>query len=347
MKKADRNKKGMIFNIQKFSVNDGPGIRTVVFFKGCPLHCRWCSNPESQLFKMQVLHERKKCAHCLHCINICPVFAINLVKEDIRIDASLCNGCKKCTVECPQRALEMAGYEKTVQDVIDVVLQDKVFYEEGGGITLSGGEFLAQSDFAMELLLAAKEENLHTCCETTGFARRETFNEFIPFIDYFLFDIKHWNKEKHIEGTGVSNELPLNNLKTVFQAGKTVLPPSKSHAVRLIAAGLMSASPLKIISLPRCDDVAAALSCAEAMGAQLRDDVLFPPASFPEKSALNCRDSGCAMRFFTAIAAFAGGSHRICGSRTLMSRPTATGLSGCVMSRWRSSGRRTMRLPVR
>lgn len=224
MKKADRNKKGMIFNIQKFSVNDGPGIRTVVFFKGCPLHCRWCSNPESQLFKMQVLHERKKCAHCLHCINICPVFAINLVKEDIRIDASLCNGCKKCTVECPQRALEMAGYEKTVQDVIDVVLQDKVFYEEGGGITLSGGEFLAQSDFAMELLLAAKEENLHTCCETTGFARCETFNKFIPFIDYFLFDIKHWNKEKHIEGTGVSNELPLNNLKTVFQAGKTVLP---------------------------------------------------------------------------------------------------------------------------
>ena len=214
----------MIFNIQKFSVNDGPGIRTVVFFKGCPLHCRWCSNPESQLFKMQVLHERKKCAHCLHCINICPVFAINLVKEDIRIDASLCNGCKKCTVECSQRALEMAGYEKTVQDVIDVVLQDKVFYEEGGGITLSGGEFLAQSDFAMELLLAAKEENLHTCCETTGFARRETFNKFIPFIDYFLFDIKHWNKEKHIEGTGVSNELPLNNLKTVFQAGKTVLP---------------------------------------------------------------------------------------------------------------------------
>ena len=101
--------------------------------------------------------------------------------------------------------------------------------------------------------------------------------------------------------------------------GKTVLPPSKSHAVRLIAAGLMSASPLKIISLPRCDDVAAALSCAEAMGAQLRDDVLFPPASFSEKSALNCRDSGCAMRFFTAIAAFAGGSHRIYGSRTLMS----------------------------
>ena len=104
--------------------------------------------------------------------------------------------------------------------------------------------------------------------------------------------------------------------------GKTALPPSKSHAVRLIAAGLMSASPLKIISLPRCDDVAAALSCAEAMGAQLRDDVLFPPASFPEKSVLNCRDSGCAMRFFTAIAAFAGGSHRIYGSRTLMSRPT-------------------------
>lgn len=224
MKKADRTKKGMIFNIQKFSVNDGPGIRTTVFFKGCPLRCRWCSNPESQLFKTQILHNQQKCVRCLHCINICPAHAVNFIQENICIDNSLCTGCQKCVNECPQKALETAGYEKTVQEIIDTVLQDEVFYAEGGGITLSGGEFLSQSDFAKELLCAAKEENLHTCCETTGFAHHEIFNKILPYVDYFLFDVKHWNTEKHIEGTGVSNELPLANLKTAISAGKTVLP---------------------------------------------------------------------------------------------------------------------------
>lgn len=225
MRKADRTKTGVIFNIQKFSVNDGPGIRTVVFFKGCPLRCRWCSNPESQLTKVQVLWDEKKCLGCHHCIDICPVEAISLREGHIHIDALHCQNCGRCTAECPAKALKTEGEERTVQQVIDVVVQDEVFYEEGGGgITLSGGEFLSQPDFAEELLLAAKEEGLHTCCETTGFAPTEVFARITQYIDYVLMDMKHWDATRHKDGTGATNELPLANMAAAIQMGKTLLP---------------------------------------------------------------------------------------------------------------------------
>lgn len=225
MKKADRTKKGMIFNIQKFSVNDGPGIRTVVFFKGCPLHCAWCANPESQYSEMQVLWNMEKCVRCHHCVEICPKKAITFFSNEIKINPYICNGCQKCIEECPARALQAEGEEKTVQGVLDVVLQDKVFYEEsGGGITLSGGEMLYQPDFALQLLLAAKEEGLHTCCETTGFLKTELFAKIIEQVDYILFDMKHWNSKKHKEGTGIYNELILSNMTYAVKVGKKVLP---------------------------------------------------------------------------------------------------------------------------
>lgn len=225
MKKADYTKTGVIFNIQKFSVNDGPGIRTVVFFKGCPLHCRWCSNPESQLLKPQVLWDQKKCINCHHCLEVCPNNAISLLHEHIHIDAAACNGCKHCVVACPHTALELEGEIKTVQEVMDIVLQDQVFYDESsGGITLSGGEVLTQPEFAIELILAAKEKGLHTCCETTGYASPVIFDRVTEHIDYVLFDMKHWDPIKHKEGTGVTNELPLSNMKRAIEKGKEVLP---------------------------------------------------------------------------------------------------------------------------
>lgn len=225
MRKADRTKSGTIFNIQKFSVNDGPGIRTTVFFKGCPLHCRWCANPESQLSKVQILWNQKSCVNCHHCMEICPKKAITLKENRIQINHTLCDGCKKCILECPGKALEAEGERKTVKEIMQVVLQDWDFYEEsGGGLTISGGEILFQPDFACELLLAAKEERLHTCCETTGFARTEIFDRVMEHVDYILFDMKHWNSEKHIDGTGVSNELPLLNMQRALASGKTVLP---------------------------------------------------------------------------------------------------------------------------
>jgi len=224
MRKANYMQTGVIFNIQKFSINDGPGIRTVVFFKGCPLHCKWCANPESQLAKIQILWDKKKCLHCHHCLEICLQKAISLKNDNIFIDTNKCTLCKQCINTCPQKALTSEGEIKTVQQVLDIVLQDEVFYEESdGGITLSGGEFLMQTQFAEELLIAAKEKNLHTCCETTGFCTPEKFQHIIQYIDYILFDLKHWDSQKHLEGTGVDNKLILTNMKYAISTGKKVL----------------------------------------------------------------------------------------------------------------------------
>lgn len=225
MKSANENKSGIVFNIQKFSVNDGPGIRTVIFFKGCPLRCSWCANPESQLAKPQILWNSQKCIHCHHCLDICPNAAVSLNENDIFFNPHKCSNCQRCVSDCPQNALETDGYSITVKKVMDIVMQDLVFYEEsGGGITLSGGEILSQPDFAIELLLAAKQQNLHTCCETTGFAKPELFRKVMEHVDYILFDVKHWCEKIHQLGTGVSNELPLANLKYAIDAGKEVLP---------------------------------------------------------------------------------------------------------------------------
>lgn len=225
MRKANYMQTGVIFNIQKFSINDGPGIRTVVFFKGCPLHCKWCANPESQLAKIQILWDKKKCLHCHHCLEMCLSKAISLKDDNIFIDTNKCTLCKQCIDTCPQKALTSEGEIKTVQQVLDIVLQDEVFYEESdGGITLSGGEFLMQTQFAEELLIAAKEKNLHTCCETTGFCTPEKFQHIIQYIDYILFDLKHWDSQKHLEGTGIDNKLILTNMKYAISTGKKVLP---------------------------------------------------------------------------------------------------------------------------
>ena len=222
---ADRTVTGTVFNIQKFSVNDGPGIRTVVFLKGCPLRCPWCANPESQTVQEQILWDRAKCLHCGHCEQICHLGAITTSDGKISVDHESCSVCGTCVHECPGRALKTEGERKTVQQVLDAVLQDLPFYEEsGGGLTLSGGECLMQPLFSESLLLAAKEEGLHTSCETTGYAGQEVFRRILRHLDYVLFDMKHWDAEMHRQATGVSNELPLLNLRTTIETGKEVLP---------------------------------------------------------------------------------------------------------------------------
>ena len=254
MRKANRDQTGIIFNIQKFSVHDGPGIRTVVFFKGCPLHCLWCSNPESQLPQTQIIWNPLTCGHCNHCITHCPQNAITLHHDRIHIDMQTCTGCQACVSQCPKKALEVEGEVKNVQEILDVVMQDLVFYEEGGGITLSGGEFLSQPDFALELLLGAKEEGLHTCCETTGFAAPDVFERVLPYIDELLFDVKHWDKERHQMGTGVTNERSLANLKRAVELNKNVLPriPVIPNFNDSLQDAIQFASLLHALCIQRC-----------------------------------------------------------------------------------------------
>lgn len=224
-------KYGVIFNIQKFSINDGPGIRTVVFFKGCPLRCTWCANPESQESGLQILWDEKKCLHCNTCVKSCPTLAVKNLDGKIFVDHKKCSDAGVCfergicIEKCPAHALKPEGERKTVSEILEVVMQDLPFYEEsGGGVTLSGGEATMQADFAISLLKALKEKNIHTAIETTGFAPPAIFRRIIEYLDLLLFDIKHWDETKHKEKTFVSNVPILKNMKYAIEVGKEVLP---------------------------------------------------------------------------------------------------------------------------
>lgn len=218
-------KGGVIFNIQKFSLDDGPGIRTVVFLKGCPLSCAWCANPESQDPRVQSLWDKTRCRGCLNCVKSCPENAVVRTPAGITVDPSRCTGCGLCARICPEGALSIEGEHRSVNEIVRICLQDRDFYEEsGGGVTLSGGEALAQPEFALSLLSALKGRGIHTAVETTGFAREDVFDRVTKQADLLLYDIKHWNEERHIEGTGVSNRQILSNLKRAAAAGAEILP---------------------------------------------------------------------------------------------------------------------------
>lgn len=216
--------KACIFNIQKYSIHDGPGIRTVVFFKGCPLSCLWCSNPESQDSKIQILCDTTKCVQCLHCIDVCPQKAISLSNNHIEIDSKKCTSCFTCKSSCPNKALSVEGEFSTLSEVMKEIMKDEMFYEESnGGVTLSGGEVLMQHEFASQLLKLLKEKNIHTAIETTGYTSNEIFSKFIENVDLLLFDMKHYDREKHFKATNVYNNLIIENLKVAIDSGKEVI----------------------------------------------------------------------------------------------------------------------------
>lgn len=202
---------GLIFNIQRFSVHDGPGIRTTVFFKGCNLSCEWCHNPESQSGKIQMMFHREKCISCGKCKEKCPN---NLEK---------CDFCGECALYCPQDAREICGKEYSVEQVMDEALRDIEFYSNsGGGITFSGGECMLQIDFLEKLLCACRSSSISTAVDTAGHLPFEYFERVIPYTDLFLYDLKCADGDKHRRYTGVDNELILENLGKLLALGKRV-----------------------------------------------------------------------------------------------------------------------------
>ena len=212
-----------IFNIQKFSVHDGPGIRTTVFLKGCPLRCLWCHNPESQTINRQMLHDRDKCVLCGTCVKICPENAIKIENNILTTDPDKCSYCGKCEIYCIPGARQIAGKYYTVEEIFNEVMKDKVFYEQSnGGVTVSGGEPLLQIDFVEELLKKLKSENIHTAVDTCGAVSFENIQRVVPYTDVFLYDIKLMDDEKHIEYTGMSNKLILDNLKKLSQVHNNI-----------------------------------------------------------------------------------------------------------------------------
>lgn len=204
---------GVIFNIQNYSLHDGPGIRTAVFLKGCPLRCVWCANPESQNPKPEIYFDGDKCIKdkgCNFCEGICQSQAI----KNKTLDFERCTNCLKCANICPSQALQAYGKEMTVEETISAVEKEQAFYRRGkGGITLSGGEPFFQGDFAIALLKEAKRRHIHTAVETCGFCGEDILREAANFLDYIMFDIKILDEEKHWQYTGVSNRPILRNLE--------------------------------------------------------------------------------------------------------------------------------------
>ena len=216
--------KGTIFNIQHFSINDGPGIRTTVFFKGCPLNCAWCHNPESKSVKKEIMCDFERCTLCGKCVSACKNGCHKIVEGKHVFNREKCTLCGECVKNCLNDYLEVVGYEITAKEVLEDVLKDKVFYEtSGGGITLSGGEPLFQFDFAYEILRLAKENGLSTAIETCGYAEAEKIKKIAPLVDVFLYDYKVTDAALHKKWTGVDNKVILENLKLVDSIGGKIV----------------------------------------------------------------------------------------------------------------------------
>ena len=219
----DCQRQGMVFNVQKYSVHDGPGIRTIVFLKGCSLSCRWCSNPESQQREPELAFNAGRClgvSKCGHCIVACPYGSITLGDDDkLRINRSHCTSCHMpCAAACPAQGLLVYGKQRTVDDVLNVVEQDMAFYaRSGGGLTLSGGEPLLQSEFAVALLREARARRIKTAVETCGMVSAETIRAAAEYLNYVLFDIKHMDSALHEAQTGLPNRRILENFRILAE----------------------------------------------------------------------------------------------------------------------------------
>ena len=225
---------GKLYDIQGFSVQDGPGIRTTAFLKGCPLHCPWCHSPESQAFYPQLSWISMRCqgteACDERCIKVCPKEAIGLGDtrldaktmqelQMIHVDRDLCDNCGKCAEVCHPQALYICGKDYTVDELVARLLQDRKFFKMGGGVTISGGECLCQPEFVLEVLKRLKAEGINTAVDTTGFAKWEIIEKIMPYTDLFLYDLKHMDNDQHQAVVGVPNGIILENAKKIAAAG--------------------------------------------------------------------------------------------------------------------------------
>ena len=217
-------KKGIVFDIKKFAVDDGPGIRTTVFLKGCSMRCWWCHNPEGQTLTPELMYRQTRCARCGECVKNCSRRAISLRTRKLSINRKICNLCGECAKKCPSEALTIVGKKTSIAEVMKEINKDSTFYEEsGGGITISGGEPLLQIDFVDAILSECKMRNIHTAVDTCGYAPHKAVEKVMNKVDLFLYDLKIMNDAKHKRYTGKSNKQILENFKTLAENGNHIL----------------------------------------------------------------------------------------------------------------------------
>lgn len=215
---------GMIFDIKRYAIHDGPGIRTTVFLKGCPLNCLWCHNPEGKAREQEFMWWKERCIECRDCQNACTKGAISFSDDSLLLDKRKCDLCGACVDACHSQALRLVGKKMTVTQVIKEIEKDMVFYDESsGGVTFSGGEPLMQPYFLHSLLKACKELGIHTAVDTCGYVNSEVLLKISKHVDLFLYDLKVINEEKHMKFTGVSSKLILENLKKLSQSEQKII----------------------------------------------------------------------------------------------------------------------------
>jgi len=276
---------GLVFDIRRFSIHDGPGLRTTVFLKGCPLRCSWCHNPESQSMKPERVFWEARCQTCQVCINTCKQGAISLVDNQIVTDEAKCTLCGECVETCYAEARQIAGKEMTVDTVMSEVESDISFYDQsGGGATISGGEPLMQPDYLLALLLACKEAEIHTTLDTCGYASWETIDRIRPYVDLFLYDLKLIDSTRHKQHTGVSNKRILENLQRLSKLGHNIVlrvpiipginaDAENIHGIGAFAAGLPALKRVDILPYHR-----AAINKYERMHRTYNISELLPPS---------------------------------------------------------------------
>jgi pyruvate formate lyase activating enzyme len=215
--------RGLVFSIDRFVADDGPGIRTTVFLKGCPLKCIWCHSPQSQRSTPQLSFINNRCIGCGACAEVCPQKAQVVSRGKRYVQWEKCDDCGKCVAICPSKALETVGEWMAPEQVMDIIRKDMVYYKNsGGGVTFSGGEATAQPDFLISCLKSCRDEGIHTALDTCGFCKWSFFEAMSPYVNLFLYDLKHMDSKKHRQFTGVGNKEVLKNLRKLDEMGKTI-----------------------------------------------------------------------------------------------------------------------------
>jgi pyruvate formate lyase activating enzyme len=277
---------GLIFNIQKYSLHDGPGIRTTVFLKGCPLECWWCHNPESHSTQPDLMVFASRCVQCGACRDVCPQRELRPERVLPPLDQAHCLHCGECAAACPTGARQWVGRRLTVAQTLAEILQDRIFYDEsGGGVTLSGGEPLLQLLFVKELLAACRAEGIHTALDTCGFARREDLLLIAPLTDLFLYDVKLMDDRLHRQYTGVSNTPILENLQVLSTVHDNIwirvpiIPGVNDQAANLAATAKFVAALRGVHQVTLLPFHGHGVHKAERLGRSSRLDVRTPPST--------------------------------------------------------------------